>query len=168
VGSILARKGVPLLLAAWEKLRLKNAELWLLGHVTPKVRKLIPNLPGLRVLGRRPRTELIEVLRSCDVFVLPSYFEGFGLVLLEALACGLPVITTTATAGPDIIARGNDGWVIEPGNLKALTEAMEFCVANRDRIAQMGVNARQTAERFSWDAYGDRWSEILREIGTRI
>jgi glycosyltransferase involved in cell wall biosynthesis len=167
-GSLLARKGVPLLLAAWEKLRPKDAELWLLGQVNPKVRKLIPDLPGLRVLGRRSRPELIDLLRSCDVFVLPSYFEGFGLVLLEALACGLPVITTTATAGPDIIKRDHDGWVIEPGNLEELVEAMEFCLKNRDRVAEMGVNARQTAERFSWDAYGERWSAILREISMPI
>jgi glycosyltransferase involved in cell wall biosynthesis len=166
-GSILARKGVPLLLAAWQKLRAKDAELWLLGQVAPGVRKLIPDLPGLHVLGRRPRSELIDLLRSCDVFVLPSYFEGFGLVLLEALACGLPVITTTATAGPDVITRDHDGWVIEPGNLEALAEAMEFCLANRDRVIEMGVNARRTAERFSWDAYGERWLKILEAVTAR-
>jgi len=103
-------------------------------------------------------------MSESEVFVFPSYFEGFALVLLEAMASGLPVITTTATAGPDITTPGEDGWVIEPGKLDALIEAMRFCLENRDRVTEMGANARRTAERFSWDAYGDRWVTILQGV----
>lgn len=163
-GLVCARKGIPLLLKAWEALRQKNAELWIVGPMTPTAATRLSSNGRVKILGKVPNSELATVMSESDVFVFPSYFEGFALVLLEAMACGLPVITTTATAGPDIITQGNDGWVIEPGNLDALVETMRFCLENRDRVAEMGVNARRTAERFSWDAYGDRWGEILKAV----
>jgi alpha-maltose-1-phosphate synthase len=98
------------------------------------------------------------------VLVFPSYFEGFGLVLLEAMACGLPVITTTATAGPDIVSAGEDGWIIESGDLGALEEKMTYCLEYPEIVRQMGLQARATAERYSWSAYGDRWMTILAEL----
>ena len=84
------------------------------------------------------------------------------------MAAGLPVLTTTATAAPDIVTQELDGFVIEPGNLDTLINKMEFCLKNRERIAEMGRAARKTAERFSWDAYGDRWEKILEEHQPRM
>jgi len=77
--------------------------------------RLIPTLPGLRVIGRVPHRELPGMLCQCDVLVLPSYFEGFGAVLLEAMAAGLPIIATDSTAAPDLIANGVEGYVIPRG-----------------------------------------------------
>jgi glycosyltransferase involved in cell wall biosynthesis len=164
VGLITARKGIPLLLQAWRHLSGMGAELWLIGSASLQARALIPKLPGLSYFGYVAHVE--KLLKECDVFVFPSFFEGFGLVILEAMACGLPVIATTATAGPDIITQNQDGWIIEPGNLDVLGETMRFCLENRDRITEMGANARRTAERFSWDAYGDRWIETLKAVMT--
>jgi glycosyltransferase involved in cell wall biosynthesis len=95
-------------------------------------------------------------------------FGNWGLVVNEVMACGLPVITTTATAGPDIVTEGRDGWTIEPGNLEALVSTMQFCLENRDQVAEMGISARRTTERFSWDAYGDRWMRILGQACHRL
>jgi len=163
VGSLSARKGVPLMLAAWEKLQMKGAELWILGHVSSEVRKLLPNLPGLRILGKRSRPELVEILRSCDVFVLPSYFEGFGLVLLEALACGLPIITTEASAGPDLLGKSGAGILIQSGSAEQLAAAITYMMDHRSELPVMSRLARTRAEEFSWDNYGDRWKAILDE-----
>jgi len=163
-GLVCARKGIPLLLKAWEALDAKDAELLVIGPITPTAAARLPGNGNIKVLGKVPNTELATIMSESEVFVFPSYFEGFALVLLEAKASGLPVITTTATAGPDITTPGEDGWIIEPGNLDALVEAMRFCLENRDRITEMGANARRTAERFSWDAYGDRWMAILTEV----
>ena len=167
VGIVAARKGIPVLIEAWKQLSPKNAELWFVGATSSEARRLIPELARLRLLGPVPQIDVPTFLQQCDVFVFPSFFEGFGLVILEAMACGLPVITTTATAGPDIVTEGHDGFVIEPGDVDALVNKMEFCLENRDQIAAMGVNARRTAERFSWDAYGDRWVEILQAVIAR-
>jgi glycosyltransferase involved in cell wall biosynthesis len=106
-------------------------------------------------------------MQQCDVFVLPSYFEGFGLVLLEAMASGLPIITTTATAGPDILTEGTDGWNIEPGDLASLVERMNYCLEHPAEVREMGRQARATAQRFTWSAYGERWMRILAEVCDR-
>jgi len=163
VGAINAGKGIPLLLEAWRAASAKGGELWLIGPVSEQVASLIPRLAGLRCVGAIPHGEIPAFLKQCDVLVFPSYSDGFGLVILEAMACGLPVLTTSSTAGPDIITQCVDGWVIEPDDLARLTEIMSDCPSNRGRIAEMGRRARATAEKFTWSAYGNRWLEILRE-----
>jgi glycosyltransferase involved in cell wall biosynthesis len=165
VGMINARKGVPLLLDAWERIGGGGSELWLIGHASAAVRALLPKRADVKYLGAVPHDEVATYMQQADVFVFPSYFEGFGLVLLEAMACGLPVITTTATAGPDLVTEGEDGWIIERGDLNALTEAIAHCQDHPDLVRQMRGGARITAESFSWSAYGDRWIGILREFG---
>lgn len=163
LGLLSARKGVPLLVEAWRKLNMKDAELLLVGPATERERALIPELPGLKFLGKRPHQELPELLRQCDVLVFPSYCEGFALVLLEALASGMPIITTEATAGPDLIQDGTEGRLIPAGDLDALTSAMQDLASDPDKLERMSQAARLTAEKFSWDAYGDRWQQILRD-----
>jgi len=163
-GLVCARKGIPLLQKAWAALQPTDAELWIVGPITPTAATRVLSNGRVRVVGKVPNTELATILSESDVFVFPSYFEGFALVLLEAMACGLPVITTTATAGPDIVTQDRDGWIIEPGDVEALVSRMRFCLENRDPVREMGLKARQTAERFSWDAYGDRWVEILKAV----
>ena len=163
-GLVCARKGIPLLLEAWKRLNPTNAELWIVGPLTPTAARECRSSENVKIVGKVPNTELASIMSQSDVFVFPSYFEGFGLVLLEAMAAGLPVLTTTATAAPDIVTQELDGFVIEPGNLDALTNRIQFCLNNRDRIAEMGKAARATAERFSWDVYGDRWEKILQGI----
>jgi starch synthase len=164
VGSISAAKGVPLLLEAWRSLGKVDAELWLIGSTGAQRKRLIPELPGLRVVGRRQHRELPGMLRQCDVLVLPSYFEGFGAVLLEAMATGLPIIATDSTAAPDLIANGVEGYVIPTGNVEALKTAMARFIDSPDKVALMSRAARRCAERYSWDAYGDRWMNILRQV----
>lgn len=162
-GLVCARKGIPLLLRAWAALHPKDAELWVVGPLTSTAARNQVNDKQIKFVGKIPNAQLAGVLAESDVFVFPSYFEGFGLVLLEAMAAGLPVITTTATAGPDILTKEHDGWLIEPGDLDQLLGVMRFCLENRQCVADMGRSARGTAERFSWNAYGDRWAQILQE-----
>jgi len=165
VGSLSAAKGVPLLLEAWRSLGKVDAELWLIGSISTHNARLIPTLPGLRVVGRVPHRELPSILCQCDVLVLPSYFEGFGAVLLEAMAAGLPIIATDSTAAPDLIANGVEGYVIPTGNAEGLRVAMTRFIDSPEKVVLMSRAARCCAERYSWDLYGDRWMEILRQVG---
>jgi glycosyltransferase involved in cell wall biosynthesis len=167
-GLVCARKGIPLLLQAWQSLQSNDAELWIVGPLTPTASKRCRSNEQIKIIGKVSNVELATIMSESDVFVFPSYFEGFGLVLLEAMAAGIPVLTTTATAGPDIVTQEQDGWIIDPGDLEALINAMQFCLQNRDRIATMGENACATAQRFSWDAYGDRWRAILERECNRL
>jgi starch synthase len=165
LGSVSAHKGVPLLIEAWKSLALKYSELWLVGPIKNRQRRLIPDLPGLHLKGKYPFEELPDLLQQCDVLVFPSYCEGFAQVLLEALASGMPIISTEATAAPDLILHGIEGLLIPSGDLDALCQAMQFCVDNPEKLKMMGKAARRCAERFSWNSYGDRWQQILKEFG---
>jgi len=164
VGNLVASKGVPLMLDVWRSLGNVHAELWLLGSLDYRNRRLIPELPGLRVIGKISRIALPAALRQCDVLVFPSYFEGFGAVLLEAMAAGLPVITTDATGAPDVMTNGLEGYVIPAGDAAALKDAMQRFVDGRENLGPMSAAARRCAERHSWDEFGDRWMGILREL----
>src|SRR5207244_9591492 len=111
-----------------------DAELWIAGPARARERRLIPDLPGLRVHGSAPHAELPALLRQCDVLVLPSFCEGLAQVLLEALASGLPIIATDATGAEDLIQDGREGFLIRAGDGDALAFAMRHAAANRDRI----------------------------------
>jgi glycosyltransferase involved in cell wall biosynthesis len=164
LGALSARKGLPLLLRAWRSLSTEGAELWLVGPVSEANARLLKPMPGLKVIGKIPHEELPALLRQCDVLVFPSYFEGFGLVILEALACGLPVIATEATAAPDLIKHGVEGYIVPTGDLEALRDALQRFIFSPSDLERMSCAARLCAERYSWDAYGDRWFEILHNM----
>jgi glycosyltransferase involved in cell wall biosynthesis len=90
--------------------------------------------------------------RESDVFVFPSCFEGFGLVILEAMATGLPVISTDATAAPDLLD-SESGKVVPSGDVDALVAALRWMGENRSRVREMGEAAKRRAEHFGWDRY---------------
>lgn len=165
LGLLGARKGLPFLLDVWKSYRLfDTSELWLAGPANQLARESIEGVPGVKYLGRLTGSEVPAVMSSCDGLVFPSFFEGFGQVILEAMAAGLPVLTTEATAGPDIIDTGKDGMVIPTGNTAMWGEAMSELSKDRVKMAEMGRLAVQKARKFTWEAYGDRWKEILQEI----
>ncbi|MHC5731280.1 MAG: glycosyltransferase family 4 protein, partial [Nostoc sp.] len=112
VGRVGVRKGVHYLIKAWEELQLPQAELMLVG-VNEFPETWLSQLPeGVNYIPSVPHTTLNQYYSNANVFVFPSLVEGFGLVLLEAMACGIPVITTTHTAGPDIITDGTEGFIV--------------------------------------------------------
>lgn len=151
-GQVSLRKGVPLLLEAWAAAALKEAELELVG-VWQLAASKRANLPkGVSHIPACSATALRERFQGADVFVFPSNFEGFGLVLSEAMACGLPVIASMATAGPDIVTPSN-GRLIPTGDLDALVAALRWFSDHRDDLPAMGLAAREVAERCTWAHY---------------
>jgi Glycosyltransferase len=121
-GQLSLRKGIPGLLEAWEKAALRDAELELAGKWQLAESKRTSLARGVTWRPPCSPEALRERYRAADVFVFPSFFEGFGLVLLEAMACGLPAIASEATAGPDIITE-SCGRLVPTGNLEALVES---------------------------------------------
>jgi alpha-maltose-1-phosphate synthase len=164
IGSITARKGIPYLLEVWNEIDRSKAVLNMIGPCDEKIKKLIPPDPSINYLGKIPHSELSSVIAQNDVFLFPSFFEGFGLVILEAMAIGLPVITTPATAGPDVIREGEDGFIVDVFDKRKLIEKINYFIENPDAVEKMGRNARQQAEKFSWDAYYDRWENIIQLV----
>ena len=151
-GQISLRKGIPSLLQAWEKAALRSAELQLVGswYLSDSKRVSLPR--GVACVQACSSEALRDHYRRADVFVFPSFFEGFGLVLLEAMACGLPAIASTATAGADVLTQSS-GRVLPVGNLETLVDALRWFDQNRDRLPAMGRAARQQAELCTWERY---------------
>lgn len=151
-GACSLRKGTPQLLEAWAAARLPDARLELVGDWQLAARRRTQLPPGVI---HRPPTSAVELrtrFQASDVFVFPSCFEGFGLVILEALACGLPVIATDATAGPDVLDEGC-GRLVPAGDKDALVEALRWFDLHRERLPVMRRAARARAERETWARY---------------
>jgi glycosyltransferase involved in cell wall biosynthesis len=119
---------------------------------------------GVVCLGQTPREALLREMSEADVFVFPSLFEGFALVILEAMAAGLPVITTPNTAGPDLIEDGKEGLIVPAGDVRALQTAMESLLNDPERARAMGCAAHEKAKEYTWERYGERWEAMLHEL----
>jgi len=164
VGSVIARKGVPVLLDAWQRLAPRDAELWLAGSIGPRERPLLPELPGVRYLGQVPRAEMPRLYGECDVFVLPSLFEGFGLVVLEALAAGLPVISTPHTGAVDVVRSPTLGEIVPVLEAEALAAALQRALDHPPSRAAVQQAALPLRTECSWEAYGQRWATLLDSL----
>ena len=164
LGLISARKGIPWLLRVWPRLRHQypNSRLLLGGYGAPPAGLRLP--PGVELTGYIPPAQRETFFHKLDVFVFPSFFEGFGQVIIEAMACGLPVITTPHTVGPQVIGPGQkEGRIVHTGNDGELLEALSWFAQNPALLPAMGQAARQAVLPLTWQAYGQRWGQIIRE-----
>jgi Glycosyltransferase len=151
------RKNIALLVEAYARLRrnVPNApELWLVGQQPlPKVMRLIREhglTETVRLQGPRKHAELPRIYQSALCFVLSSDEEGLGIVLLEAMACGLPVVSTTCGGPETAIEHDRTGFLVPVGDAKALCDAMARLVASPSLCDRLGQEARKVSlERFS-------------------
>lgn len=104
------------------------------------------------------------LLEQSDVFVLPSYNEGVPMALLEAMAHGLPVITTPVGGIPDAVTDGVDGVMVEPGNIKQLTHALQRMIESESLRVTLGRNARARAERCDVKQYSAQLAALYRSL----
>jgi alpha-maltose-1-phosphate synthase len=164
VGQVGPRKGVHYLMQVWQELQLPQAELMLVG-VNQFSKSWLSQLPnGVRYIPSVPHSTLNQYYSNANVFVFPSLVEGFGLVLLEAMACGIPVITTPNTAAPDILTDGVEGFIIPIRDIEALKEKLEWCYRHPIELAEMGRAARQKSEQLTWELYRQRLANQVRSL----
>ena len=164
VGRVGVRKGVHYLLQAWKELNLSEAELLLIGVNDFPEDWFSSYQDIVRYIPSVPHSELDKYYNSADVFVFPSLVEGFGMVLTEAMACGIPIITTPNTAGPDIITDGVEGFIIPIRDVEALKEKLEWCYEHPEELAQMGKAARKKAEQLTWNLYRQRLASKVQQV----
>jgi glycosyltransferase involved in cell wall biosynthesis len=152
VGHVSLRKGAPLLIEAWSKAELRDAELMLVGSwmLSDSKRRSLPS--GIKWFPPCSSQALRDRYRECHVFVFPSFAEGLALVLLEAMACGLPVIASESSGASDVMTTGS-GFVTPPGDLDRLVELLRWFDLHRDELPAMGREARSQAERCTWSNY---------------
>jgi len=109
--------------------------------------------------------QLLHHYRSSDLFVLPSYYEGFGIVLLEAMASGLPVIATNVSAIPEVVIEGETGYLVKPGDPVALCHAIMQILENDDIGLEMGRVARALAvANYDWESVARKTEAIFEAV----
>jgi glycosyltransferase involved in cell wall biosynthesis len=154
IGGLSQRKGARYLLGALAAIPKGPAKLIIYTR-TSVDRDLIRGFESvdIEIRGGLSDALLAADLKQCDLVALPSIAEGFGLVILEAMACGVPVLCTTSTGGADFISHRQNGLLIEPGSIAAIEQELAWALSHRDDLFAMGQAARREAEKHTWAAY---------------
>ncbi|HVF70541.1 MAG TPA: glycosyltransferase family 4 protein [Chthoniobacterales bacterium] len=161
-GALTQRKGLADLFAAMKMIDSDEVELVVMGSLVLPMAFYRNQFPGFVYEPPRPHNAVLELMRSCDVFILPSVVEGRALVQQEALASGLPLIVTRNAGGEDLIVEGKTGFLVPPGAPSLIAEKIEWFVANRALLPPMRAAARAKAAELTWAGYGQK---ILHAIG---
>ncbi|MGD0776310.1 MAG: glycosyltransferase family 4 protein [Candidatus Solibacter sp.] len=164
VGTLGQRKGITYLLEAVNMLPAGSVELTVCGRAVDGLELFRQSRMPIRLRPSVSAQELLAAYQSADVFVFPSLAEGFGHVLLEAMACGLPIVSTTRTAAPDLIDHGKEGFVTDPGNSVQVATCIEYFLQHPERIVTMGEAARRRAAHFTWDRFRRNVTEAVSGI----
>jgi phosphatidyl-myo-inositol alpha-mannosyltransferase len=167
IGQAVERKGLPVLLRAFEALREHvSATLTLVGAGPEEVAPLLLDDRGVRALGKVSEAQKAEQLRRADVLCAPSLGgESFGMVLTEAFAAGTPVVASDIAGYRDVVRAGRDGLLTPRGDPRALAEALRVLALDPARRARMAVAARERAERFAWPHVA---AEVLEVYGQAL
>ncbi len=164
VGSFSQRKGISYLLQAFKELENEgeNISLTMAGRGIMDY-ELVKSydLKCLETHVNLPLEKLVELMQESDVFVFPSICEGFGLVLIQAMATGMPLITTYNTSGPDFIEEGKDGFLIEAQDVEAIKNKVRYFLQNPDEVKRMGQNAILKSKDFTWERFS---AEIIKSV----
>lgn len=163
VGALIPAKGIDTLLEAVQQAGFREATLRLCGRrVDGALAARCEAAPGVTVLGPVDRSRLVEEYRQADVLVLPSHNDAFGLVALEALACGTPVVVTDECGVAPLISE-KVGRSVPATDGPALAEALRQAVMLA-RYEGTAASARAAAAKMSWKVYEDRLARFYREI----
>lgn len=159
VGQVGLRKGSHVLAAACRELRRRGCRFTCRVAGPPISRLDLPLYAGPTYLGQVPRSQVQEEFRRADLFVLPTLADSFGLVHLEAMACGVPVITTPHCGS--VVRDGVEGFLVPIRDPLALADRLQQLLEDRPLRERMGRAARARAAAFTWAHYGRRLSEAL-------
>jgi glycosyltransferase involved in cell wall biosynthesis len=164
IGGLSQRKGLSYLFDAVEGLQDK-VELTIVGHKTvANCKALNQALAQHQWIPSLSHEQVLACMREHDVFVFPSLFEGFGLVITEAMSQGVPVITTDRTAGPDIIENNKDGWIVPSGSSIAIKEVFAKILETPEILEQFGQAAQQKAQTRPWSVYGQEMADAITSL----
>ncbi|HEY9869769.1 MAG TPA: glycosyltransferase family 4 protein [Candidatus Obscuribacterales bacterium] len=165
-GAMTQRKGLADVMAAVRMLNRSDVELVVMGSPLASMDFYRRQLPNFTYEPPRPHKGVLELMRTCDVLVLPSIVEGRALVQQEAMMCGLPVIVTPNAGAEDLVEDGKTGFLVPIRSPDVLAEKICWFADHRTEIDEMGRRARQKARQLTWDNYRMKiLSEIRRVAG---
>lgn len=164
VGGTKQLKGLSYMLQAFQKVDHTKATFTIIGadNLYEKLKEKYAkdvNFAGMILHDKMP-----EVLQDYDVMVFPSLGEGFSLSMVEAMACGLPVISSTNTGANDFIENSKNGFIVPIQDTDALVDKMQWFIKHHEEIPRMGKNAIKTASALTWDNYHKKVAAAIRKI----
>jgi len=168
IGNVIPRKGLHTLLKSLALLPANHFQLDIVGSLTtdPDYARKMQNQAGslssatVQFHGALDNDPLIQKLKRAQVLVVPSSYEGFGIVYLEGMAFGLPAIGTTAGAAPEVISDGETGFLIPPDDCQALASRLTALSTDRDLLSRLSFNAWQRYQR------QPKWTQTAASIRT--
>ena len=169
VGRYEPQKGFDLLLQAWQQVQRKHPDYTLAiygaGDPTPYRRQAQELKIENSCQFNAPVDNIAEKYLESEIFVLSSRFEGFGMVITEAMSCGIPSVSFACPCGPkDIIDDNEDGFLVENGNIDKLAEKICYLIEHPETRHQMGARARNNARRFRLENIMQQWEQLFDEV----
>jgi glycosyltransferase involved in cell wall biosynthesis len=165
VGGLTLRKGMWDLVQVARALPREDFQLRLVGFVSRELRHLRWTLMNsAEVVGKVPQRELREHYDWADIFVFPTLEDGYAVVLAQAVAGGLPIITTTNCSGPDFIEEGHNGWIVPIRSSEAFIERLRWCHANRLELAEMASRVYTAFKPRDWQQVAADFEALCEEV----
>ena len=163
-GALTQRKGLADLFTAMKMAASKEIELVVMGSLLRPLAWYREQFPHFIYEPPRPHRDVLRLMRTCDVLVLPSIVEGRALVQQEAMACGLPLIVTRNAGGDDLIVDGETGFLVPVRSPEAIAEKINWFAENRARLPGMAIAAQGRASELTWRGYGEMIVSTIRNL----
>ncbi len=163
-GNNFDRKGGLYMVKGWQLARnaskaVREGSLWMVGEAPPGDLG-----PGVNRLGPLAEEEYVRTVVECDMLALPSLEDGFGLVCLEAMSAGHPVIVSENVGAKDCITNGREGFIVPVGDAAKLAKAIVSFAESPERRREIGEQAHRTSCRFSWEKYAESYISLVRGL----
>lgn len=171
VGRLAYQKGFDRLINAWNIVKQKHPS-WFLdiygdnGVLKPEIERQIKELNLVNeIVIHSPTNEITRKYQESEFYVMSSRYEGWGLVLVEAMSCGIPCVAFDCPYGPsDIIEHGKNGLLVENGDVQGLADAICWMIEHEEERKQMGLVAKETSRRFAPEVIMKQWDELFKEL----
>jgi len=162
-GTLSQRKGLADLFVAMKLLGSRKVQLVVMGSL---LRPLTWYRQFADFIYEAPRAhrEVLQLMQTCDVLVLPSIVEGRAIVQQEAMACGLPVIATKNAGADDLIVDNETGFLVPIRSPQAIADRISWFLSNRSRVSGMGIAAQARARSLTWRGYGEKILGLIRDL----
>lgn len=167
VGRLELLKGIQYLLQAFSSIKGRNFSLTLVGPILPEIKPILKqyNDDRIEIVGAVSQDSLVSYYQQADLFVFPSINDAFGLVVLEAMACGVPVVTTDHSCGHDLVTDGKDGFVVPSRDAEAIKEKIEILLDDHERLQLMGREAvAKVRSNYTLQHFQARYLDLCRRV----
>ncbi len=164
VGKLTQQKGLATLLEAITTIEGK-IDLTIVGRKpNDNCKPLNKSLSKHKWIPSLAHKDILALMQTQDIFIFPTLFDGFGMVMTEAMSQGTPVIATERCAAPDLIKHGENGWIVEAGSSESLKAQLEEILLNPEKVKSVGQAAMETALKRPWETYGREMAESVQKL----